>query len=125
MINLKSKILKELEAMAAAEGMKADVSDSYPDDWTKDTQIQYTEEENKAYDTTGNKCINSYVRFRIDIWNRKNTSSLAVLVDEKMNGVLGLKRTGCADDNTTVQKHKIMRYEGIVYENDGRVCSPN
>lgn len=125
MINLKGKILDELEAMIAEQNVVADVSDSFPDDWTKETQIQYTEEQNRAYEISGNKCVSSYVRFRIDIWNTKNTSSLAGWVDEKMNGVLGLKRTDCIDNNELKRKHKIMRYEGIVYEATGRVCAPN
>lgn len=125
MINLKGKILDELENMISENNIEADVSDSYPDDWTKETQIQYTEEQNRANDTSGNKCINSYIRFRIDIWNKKNTSMLACMVDEKMNGVIGLKRTDCTDNNEPTKKHKVMRYEGIIYESDGRVCSPN
>lgn len=125
MINMKGKISDELEKMVAEQNIVADVSDSFPDDWTKETQIQYTEEQNRAYEISGNKCVSSYVRFRIDIWNTKNTSSLAGWVDEKMNGVLGLKRTDCIDNNEPTRKHKIMRYEGIVYEATGRVCSPN
>lgn len=125
MINLKGKISDELESMVSEKNIDADVSDSFPDDWTKETQIQYTEEQNRAYELSGNKCVSSYVRFRIDIWNNKNTSSLAGWVDEKMNGVLGLKRTDCTDNNETKRKHKIMRYEGIIYEATSRVCSPN
>lgn len=120
MINLKGRILELLEKIAGCEN----VSDSFPDDFTAETQIQYTEEENKAYEMSGNRVCSSYVRYRIDIWNKKSTSALACAVDEKMNAELGLKRTSCADNNETQRKHKIMRYEGIVYENDGRIVSP-
>ena len=62
MINLKGKISDELEKMVAEQNVGADVSDSFPDDWTKETQIQYTEEQNRAYEISGNKCVSSYVR---------------------------------------------------------------
>ena len=89
MINIKRLVMEELEKICP------DATDSFPDDFTSETQIQYTEEENKAQDVSGNKVITSYVRYRIDIWNQKSTSDLACAVDEKMNGVLGLMRIGC------------------------------
>ena len=120
MINIKERIGRELEALLP----DGEVSDSFPDDFSRETQIQYTEEENKARDTSGNKVVTSYVRFRIDIWNRKSTSVLACAVDEKMNGVLGLTRTGCADANENQRKHKIMRYEGVIAEATGKITTP-
>ena len=93
MINIKRLVMEELEKICP------DATDSFPDDFTSETQIQYTEEENKAQDVSGNKVITSYVRYRIDIWNQKSTSDLACAVDEKMNGVLGLMRIGCSDNN--------------------------
>lgn len=119
MINLKDKVLEELEKIPAA-----DPSDSFPEDFSGDTQIQYTEEENKAYEVSGNKVIASLVRYRIDIWDKKSTSGLACKVDDCLNGNLGLSRTHCSDNNEPGRKHKIMRYEGIVYENGGRIASP-
>lgn len=119
MINLKDRILGELEQIDGAE-----VSDSYPEDFLTETQIQYTEEENKADQTAGNKVIASRVRYRIDIWDKKSTSLLSVMVDNRMNGQLGLVRVHCSDSNEPGCKHKIMRYEGIVYEKDGRIVAP-
>ena len=115
MINIKRLVMEELEKICP------DATDSFPDDFTSETQIQYTEEENKAQDVSGNKVITSYVRYRIDIWNQKSTSDLACAVDEKMNGVLGLMRIGCSDNNKPGRKHKIMRYEGVITEKDKKV----
>ncbi|MBD5497451.1 MAG: hypothetical protein HDR11_06760 [Lachnospiraceae bacterium] len=119
MIHLKDRILGELEQIAGA-----DISDSYPEDFSTETQIQYTEEENKADQMAGNKVAASRVRYRIDIWDKRSTSALAGMVDDRLNGNLGLTRTHCSDSNEPGRKHKIMRYEGIVYEKDGRVVSP-
>ena len=56
----------------------------------------------------------SKVRYRIDIWDFKNTSPTAVAVD-KVVSALGLKRIGCADvPDPSGMKHKQMRYEGII-----------
>ncbi|NBK93021.1 hypothetical protein D5278_13710 [bacterium 1XD21-13] len=120
MINIKEQIARRLETIVPEK----DVSDSFPDDFTGDTQIQYTEEENKSRDMSGNKVITSYIRYRIDIWNKRSTSALACAVDEKLNGELGLIRTGCMDANESQRKHKIMRFEGIVEEETGRITSP-
>jgi hypothetical protein len=120
MVNIKGLISEKLEGIAP----EGDVSDSFPDDWSKETQIQYTEEENKAQDMSGTKVITSYVRYRIDIWNSKSTSTLAQSVDDRLNGELGLVRTGCNDSNEVQRKHKIMRYEGIVDEATGKIFSP-
>lgn len=38
-----------------------------------------------------------------------------------MNGVLGLMRIGCSDNNEPGRKHKIMRYEGVITEKDKKV----
>jgi len=119
MKNIKKEVLELLEPICG------DASDSFPEDFSKDTQLQYTEEENRAQDTSGNRVINSYIRYRIDIWNKKSTTELACAVDEAMNGKLGLKRTGCTDSNEPGRKHKIMRYEGIISESDGKMYSPN
>lgn len=124
MVNLKGKILEVLEKAVEQAGITAEITDSFPDDFTMDTQFQYTEEQNKPQSLSGTKCINSYVRYRIDIWNPRSTSELAVLVDKALNGEIGLVRSDCMDDNGNSKKHKIMRYEGIVNENDGRVYSP-
>lgn len=56
----------------------------------------------------------SKVRYRIDIWDFKNTSPTAVAVDKAVSD-LGLKRIGCADvPDPSGMKHKQMRYEGII-----------
>ncbi len=48
----------------------------------------------------------SKVRYRIDIWDLKNTSPTAVAVDKAVSA-LGLKRIGCADvPDPSGMKHK-------------------
>lgn len=119
MTNLKSRILARLDAM----GSGADISDSFPDDFSGQRQIQYTEEENKANNLSGSGVIDSYVRYRIDIWDTVSTSELACKIDEALSGI-GLVRTGCMDSNEVARKHKIMRYEGIVSESSGHISAP-
>ncbi len=119
MINLKSRILDRLEEMESG----ADISDSFPDDFSKQRQIQYTEEENKVNSQSGRGAIDSYVRYRIDIWDTVSTSELACQTDAALSGI-GLVRTGCMDSNEAVRKHKIMRYEGIVSESSGHISAP-
>ena len=56
----------------------------------------------------------SFVRYRIDIWNRNSTSADALAVDNAMKAT-GLKRTECQDvPDPSGMKHKQMRYEGII-----------
>ena len=94
------------------------VSDSYPRTWADDSTIQYTEEQNNVYewssDSEGIREEKSYVRYRIDIWNRESTSATTLAVDKAMK-VTGLKRTECQDvSDPSGMKHKQMRYEGII-----------
>lgn len=119
MINLKNRILGRLEAMESG----ADISDSFPDDFTKQKQIQYTEEENKVNSQSGSGVIDSYVRYRIDLWDTVSTSELACQIDAALSS-MGLVRTGCMDSNEARKKHKIMRYEGIVSEKTGNISAP-
>ncbi len=115
MINVKDKIF------AVLNDRFDHVSDQYPNDFSKLPAIQYIEEENKVYEHTfsGKRASEdkSQLRYRIDIWDDKSTSSTAVSVDEALSG-LGLVRTQCMDDPTiTGYRHKVMRYEGII-DND-------
>ena len=93
------------------------VSDTYPSDWTHELSIQLTEEENAVYERTDNQERLAKVRYRIDIWHRKSTSSAALAVDDAV-AALGLVRTFCADvPDPSQMKHKQMRYEGIIAMN--------
>ena len=90
------------EVFAALLTVSEHVSDAYPKEWAgNEPTIQFTEDKSK-------------VRYRIDIWDLKNTSPTAVAVD-KVVSALGLKRIGCADvPDSSGMKHKQMRYEGII-----------
>lgn len=115
MINIKPIIY------SAIEPLSDNVNDTYPSDWTTFPVIQYIEEENKTHTKTDDKEQMAYVRYKIDIWNDKSTSDIAVAVDEVLSN-LGLKRTQSLDvPDTSKLKHKVMRFEGIIDINDMRV----
>ena len=95
------------------------MSDTYPKEWAgNEPTIQFTEEDNSVFEGSGSaegmREDKSKVRYRIDIWDLKNTSPTAVAVDKAVSA-LGLKRIGCADvQDPSGMKHKQMRYEGII-----------
>ena len=109
MINVKDQVYKALTDVTD------NVTDNYPSDWSKETYpiIIYKEEDNKVYEWTDEKEYKSYLRYYIEIWDKKSTSVTALDVDKAMSK-LGLKRILCQDDNHPEWKHKIMRYEGII-----------
>lgn len=108
MINVKTEVYKSIKDIST------NVSDSYPADWATFPAIQYTEEDNKVAEWVDNEESKSYLRYRIDIWDNKSTSSTALEIDKRISN-LGLKRTMCQDvSDTSGLKHKVMRYEGII-----------
>lgn len=115
MINIKPIVYKELKKIYS------NVSDSYPSDWATFPAIQYVEEDNRTHIKTDDKEQLAYIRYKIDIWNDRSTSDIAIAVDEVLSN-LGLKRTQCIDTPEPTQlKHKVMRYEGIIDVNNMRV----
>lgn len=115
MINVKDLVYQALLAVSK------NVTDCYPKNWEQDLAIQYMEEDNRVIEYTDMKEQKAYVRYRIDIWNRKSTSAAAVAVDAAI-AVLGLKRTQCQDvDDPSGMKHKQMRYEMIIDVETGQV----
>ena len=62
------------QVYAALLRVSENASDVYPSSWAVLPAIQFTEEENKVYERTGNKEDKAYVRFRVDIWNGGSTS---------------------------------------------------
>ena len=83
--------------------------------------IQYMEEDNKVVEYTDMKEQKAYVRYRVDIWHRKSTSSATVAVDTAI-AKLGLLRTQCMDvDDPSGRKHKQMRYEMVIDVETGQV----
>lgn len=102
------------QVYAALSTVAENVSDSYPSDWVELPAIQYTEEDNKVVERTNNREDKAQVRYRVDIWNNKSTSTAAMAVDDAV-GALGLVRTLCQDvPDPSGLKHKVMRYEGII-----------
>lgn len=112
MKNVKDEVYNKLLEVTEA------VSDQYPKDWSCLPVIQYTEEDNSVYERADNKETMSKVRYRIDIWDNRSTSAIALAADEAIAS-LGLVRTGCNDvPDPSGMKHKQMRYEGIISMTD-------
>lgn len=112
MKNVKEQVYKALCTVSD------NVSDTYPHTWAEGSTIQYTEEQNNVWEwSSGNNGIKedkSFVRYRIDIWDRNSTSETTIMVDLAMN-TTGLKRVECQDvPDPSGMKHKQMRYEGII-----------
>lgn len=127
MKNVKDQVYAALSGAFGADC----VTDSYPKDWAHLPAIEYTEEDNRSYERTGEGEERSYIRYRVDIWDQVSTSAAAVKVDavlgcpkenEQLEGVvpLGLVRTACQDTpDPSGMKHKVMRFEGIInFDND-------
>lgn len=112
MINVKDKVYEALSTVCK------NVSDTYPVNWGELPAIQYVEEDNKVVEWTDNKEQKSYVRYRIDVWDQKSTTSATLAVDACI-AALGLERIFCQDvDDPSHLKHKVIRYEAVLEEQD-------
>lgn len=119
MKNVKDQVFMALDSVFER------VTDQYPKDWAELPAIQYTEEDNKVYEHTGEGEMKSYVRYRVDIWHNRSTSQAALDTDAAMSA-LGLVRTMCQDaPDPSGLKHKIMRYEAIIDMENDQVYWPN
>lgn len=108
MINVKDQVYEVLCSVCK------NVSDLYPNDWENFPAIQYIEEANTVYTKTDEAENMSYLRYRIDIWDRVSTSQTTIAVNEAV-AALGLVRTECKDvEDPSRHRHKQMRYEGII-----------
>lgn len=103
------------QVYAALDAVFSNVTDQYPKEWFDFPIVQCTEEENKVHEHTSDEGeCKSYVRYRVDVWHNKSTSQAALDVDKALSA-LGLVRTACGDvPDPSGQKHKVMRYEGII-----------
>ncbi len=112
MINVKSKVYSALCSVCD------NVTDAFPFNFEQMPSVQYMEEENKVHTWTDNQEELSYVRYRVEIWDRYSTSDLSLTIDKEL-AKLGLKRTMCQDvDDPSGLKHKVMRYEAILEEKE-------
>lgn len=108
MINIKPVIYKELQKVAD------NVTDTYPDDWENFPVVIFLEEQNKPGEWYDEKERKSNIRYKVDIFDKDSTSSLAVEID-KIFASLGFRRTDCQDvPDPSHLRHKLMRFEGIV-----------
>lgn len=55
----------------AISGVVENTTDSYPSNFENLPAVQYIEDENSVYERTDNKEDKSYVRYIVDIWDRK------------------------------------------------------
>lgn len=115
MINVKDQVCAALGTVCE------NVSDLYPNDWEKLPAIQYVEEANTVYTKTDESENMSYLRYRIDIWDRGSTSQTTIAVDKAVSA-LGLVRVECKDvEDPSRHRHKQMRYEGVIDNETGVV----
>lgn len=115
MINVKDQVYAALCTVCD------NVSDIYPHDWETLPAIQYVEEANTVYTKTDEEENASYLRYRIDIWDKGSTTQITLAIDEAI-AKLGLVRTDCKDvEDPSRHRHKQMRYEGIIDNDTGVV----
>ena len=105
MINIKEVIDEELRELFD------NVNTSYPIDWTVFPVIQYSVVEENNIEKT-------YMRYEIDIWNRKGTIAIASEIN-KLFVNFGFERISCAEDIKSCNfKHKIISFESFITLND-------
>lgn len=117
MINVKPQIVEALKKCAD------NVSPQYPAKWVDFPIIQYTEEDNREHTIISRNIeAKSYLRYRIDIWTKKeSTSSIVASVNSEIRA-LGLQRTQCADvPDPSGLKHTVMRFECVIDNRTERV----
>ena len=117
MINVKDQIYSKLKE-------KYDhVTDTYPQEVNTYPVIQFLEEDNRVAEWTGEGEASSYVLIKIDIWDDKSTSAYAMEVNDLVAS-FGFKRTACGDSpDPTGLKHKVMRFEAVIDNNDTQITS--
>lgn len=121
MINVKDQVY---EALCSVSGDN-EVSDIYPTDWSHKNTIQYIEEDNSAHEITGGASglveESSKLDYTIHLWSYDSLSALAIEVNDKLFA-LGLRRNSCRDaDDPSGRRHKVMRFGGIINNNDEHV----
>lgn len=106
MINIKTDVYKALCELGV------NVVPEYPDTWEVFPSIVYVEENNYVLDNDIQlQPVREYIRYKIDIFNNKSTTNLAISINEKMSE-LGFSRIACMDvaDPNKIQ-HKLLRFE--------------
>ncbi|NBJ65260.1 hypothetical protein D5266_08730 [bacterium c-19] len=112
MISIKDTVYQTLRKLCE------NVSDVTISDLSVLPFIRFLEEENKVNEWTDNKEQSTYVRYRIDLWDEADTTSLALAVDRQMTQEIGLVRMQCIDVADPLGiKQKTIRFEGILTKN--------
>ena len=79
MIDAKKIIFGELKKISE------NVTDTYPDDWKKFPCIQFLEEENIPQEITDDTERMSYIRYKVDIWDKVSTTAAALQINAPTN----------------------------------------
>ena len=115
MINVKPTIETTLKSVVD------NVSECYPEEWSILPIVQYIEEDNYSYIETDDAEQLSYIKYRVDIWDDKTISEIAVNIDKELSK-LGLIRIESTDDiKQSTIRHKIMRFEGLIDVNTKKI----
>lgn len=108
MINKKEEIYNKLLQVCK------NTSDTYPQDWVNYPSVQFLEEENTPQEVVDKKEMQSYLRYKIDIWSKESTSNLAIAINDVFFN-MGMFRTTSVDfAEPNGLKHKVMKFEGIL-----------
>lgn len=108
MINFKPKIVEILKKVTE------NISETYPEDWTKLPILIYEEENNTPHTTTTVGESMTLLRYRIDIYSNESTSPLKSKINDEMTRV-GFTRVFSLDTNDMGgRRHTTMRYEGVI-----------
>lgn len=107
------KAMKDVIYAGLVKAFGEIVSDEYPSEWKKGTEIQLTEEQNRVLESDNQGETKSLLRYRIDIYSDKSTTGDSIAVDRVLAGI-GFKRIDCKDELAIPgYHHKMMRYEAI------------
>lgn len=115
MINVKPTIEATLKSVVD------NVSECYPEELSILPIVQYIEEDNYSSIQTDNEEQLSYIKYRVDIWDDKTISEIAINIDKELSK-LGLIRVESIDDiKQSNIRHKTMRFEGLIDVNTRKI----
>lgn len=86
----------------------------YPNTWEQFPNIQITEEDNSVAERINTTETYTYLRYRIDIWEKEDIFDNLKDIDKIIGNDIGFKRTQCIKVDDPNYVHYIMRYEGYI-----------